>query len=453
MSPEVLGIVMISLMVVSIMIGFPTAFTLMSLGVTFGFLGIGFVVFDLVVQRTFFVMQNDVLVAIPLFLFMGYLIERAGVLDELFHAVQAMFGWLPGSVAVATLATGTIFATATGIVGASVTLLSLLAFPVMMRAKYEKTFAAGAITASGTLGILIPPSVLLILYGFVAGVSVPRLYAGAFLPGFALSALYFGYIITRAKVRPNDAPMMPKELREKLDRRAMFLLILRGFVPIVSLILFVMGAIFLGFATPSEGAALGALGGILLAAAHKRLTFPMIKESVFLTVRASAMVGWLLVGSSIFAAVFARLGGGQVIASLVNGLNLSPEWFFWLAQFLIFLLGWPLEWTEITIIFMPLFLPLLAQYHTKFPSSIAADPFFFGIMAALNQQTSFLSPPVAMSAFYMKGVVGKAITLNEIFKGMYPFMAIQIFAMVVLWLAPWLAYGPADLVYGSQLGR
>ena len=451
MSPELLGLIMIALMVVSIMIGFPTAFTLMALGVTFGFLGIGFVVFDLVVQRTFFVMQNDVLVAIPLFLFMGYLIERAGILDELFHAVQAMFGWLPGSLAVATLATGTIFATATGIVGASVTLLGLLAFPVMMRAKYEKTFAAGAITASGTLGILIPPSVLLILYGFVAGVSVPRLYAGAFLPGFALSGLYLGYIVSRAWLRPKDAPMMPKELREKLDRGAMARLILRGFVPIVSLILFVMGAIFLGFATPSEGAALGALGGILLAAMHRRLNFGMIKESVFLTVRAASMVGWLLVGSSIFAAVFARLGGSAVISSFVTNLNLGPEQFFWLAQILIFLLGWPLEWTEITIIFMPLFLPLLAQYHAKYPDNISTDAFFFGIMAALNQQTSFLSPPVAMSAFYLKGVVGKAITLNQIFVGMYPFMAIQIVAMIVLWFVPWLAYGPANLVYGASL--
>src|SRR2546423_3096963 len=216
MSPEVLGLLMIALMVLSIMIGFPTAFTLMALGVTFGFLGIGFVVFDLVVQRTFFVMQNDVLVAIPLFLFMGYIIERAGILDELFHAVNAMFGWLPGSLAVATLATGTVFATATGIVGASVTLLSLLAFPQMMKARYEKTFAAGAITASGTLGILIPPSVLLILYGFVAGVSVPRLYAGAFLPGFMLSFLYFGYIVIWAKLRPKDAPMLPKSEREQM---------------------------------------------------------------------------------------------------------------------------------------------------------------------------------------------------------------------------------------------
>jgi len=450
MSSEVLGLVMILLMVVSILIGFPTAFTLMSLGVTFGFLGMGFLVFDLVVLRTFFVMQNEVLVAIPLFLFMGYVIERAGILDELFHAVRVMFGWLPGSLAVATLATGTVFATATGIVGASVTLLSLLAFPQMQKARYEKTFSAGAIAASGTLGILIPPSVLLILYGFVAGVSVPRLYAGAFLPGFALAGLYFGYIIIRAIFRPQDAPKVPKELREKLNFSESVLLILRGFVPITALILFVMGAIFLGFATPSEGAALGALGGIGLAAGHRRLTFGMLRESVFLTVRAAAMVGWLLVGSSIFAAVFARLGGGALISTFVTGLDLGPEQFFWVAQGLIFLLGWPLEWTEITIIFMPLFLPLLAQFHAKYPDSIATDPFFFGIMAALNQQTSFLSPPVAMSAFYMKGVVGKAITLNQIFIGMYPFMAIQVFSMLVLWLIPWLAYGPANLVYGSS---
>ena len=256
MSPETLGLIMLVLLVITIMIGFPTAFTLMALGITFGFLGIGFVIFDLVVQRTFFVMQNDVLVAIPLFLFMGYIVERAGILDELFHAVQVMFGWMPGSLAIATLATGTIFATATGIVGASVTLLGLLAFPAMMRAGYNKQYAAGAVTASGTLGILIPPSVLLILYGFVAGVSVPRLYAGAFLPGFALAALYFAYIVFKAKFQPSVAPMVPKELREKVTPPQMAALILRGFLPIVGLILFVLGAIFFGFATPSEGAAL-----------------------------------------------------------------------------------------------------------------------------------------------------------------------------------------------------
>src|SRR3989475_9296757 len=451
MSPEALGLVMLALMVVSILIGFPTAFTLMSLGVAFGFLGMGFLVFDLVVLRTFFVMQNDVLVAIPLFLFMGYIVERAGILDELFHAVQLMFGWLPGSLAVATLATGTIFATATGIVGASVTLLGLLAFPAMLRAGYGKTFAAGTVTASGTLGILIPPSVLLILYGFVAGVSVPRLYAGAFLPGFMLSGLYLAYIVLRARFRPHEAPQIPKEQRERVSTRGMLVVIFRGFVPIISLILLVLGAIYFGLATPSQGAALGALGGIILAAAHKRLSFGMIRESVFLTVRTAAMVGWLLVGSSIFAAVFARLGGAQIIGDTILGLHLSPEVFFWVVQLIIFVLGWPLEWTEITIIFMPLFLPLLATYHQQYPDNIATDAFFFGIMAALNQQTSFLSPPVAMSAYYLKGVAGKAITLNEIFTGMYPFLAIQVVSMGVLWLLPWLAYGPALAIFGPSL--
>jgi tripartite ATP-independent transporter DctM subunit len=450
MSPEALGLTMLALMVVAIMIGFPTAFTLMSLGITFGFLGMGFLVFDLAVQRVFFVMQNDVLVAIPLFLFMGYVIERAGILDELFHAVNVMFGWLPGSLAIATLATGTIFATATGIVGAAVTLLGLLAFPAMLRAGYNKQFAAGTVTASGTLGILIPPSVLLILYGFVAGVSVPRLYAGAFLPGFMLSFLYFGYIVVRAKLRPADAPMLPKDQREKLTGNDTLKLVFRGFVPIVSLILFVLGAIFFGLATPSEGAALGALGGIVLAGFHRRLSFGMIRESVFLTVRTAAMVGWLLVGSSIFAAVFARMGGAQIIGDFILGLHLSPEVFFWVVQIVIFVLGWPLEWTEITIIFMPLFLPLLATYHQQYPDNISTDAFFFGIMAALNQQTSFLSPPVAMSAYYLKGVAGKAITLNQIFSGMYPFLVIQVVSMGVLWLLPWLAFGPAEAVFGPS---
>jgi tripartite ATP-independent transporter DctM subunit len=331
-----------------------------------------------------------------------------------------------------------------------VTLLGLLAFPAMLRAGYNKQFAAGTVTASGTLGILIPPSVLLILYGFVAGVSVPRLYAGAFLPGFMLSGLYLGYIILRSKLRPQDAPMLTKEQREQLTGSEKVRLILRGFVPIVSLILFVLGAIFFGLATPSEGAALGALGGILLAAAHRRLSFSMLRESVFLTVRTASMVGWLLVGSSIFAAVFARLGGAQILGDFILGLHLSPEVFFWVVQIVIFVLGWPLEWTEITIIFMPLFLPLLATYHQQYPDNIATDAFFFGIMAALNQQTSFLSPPVAMSAYYLRGVVGKAITLNEIFSGMYPFLAIQIVSMGVLWLVPWLAFGPATAIFGPS---
>jgi tripartite ATP-independent transporter DctM subunit len=441
MSPEALGIAMLALMVVAILIGFPTAFTLMSLGVTFGFLGIGFRVFDLVVQRTFFVMQNDVLVSIPLFLFMGYLVERAGIVDKLFKSVQLLMGGLPGALAIATLLTGALFATATGIVGASVTLLGLLALPAMMRRGYNVSFGSGVIVAAGTLGILIPPSVLLILYGFIAGVSVPRLYAAAFIPGFILVGFYLVYIIFRAWRNPSIAPALPIEERT-VPLGLIIKMLITGLLPILTLILFVLGAIFFGIATPTEAAALGSLGGLLLAAGHRRLTFSMLKESVFLTLRASAMVGWLLVGSSIFAAVFARLGGAAVVGEFLDGLGLDPIQFVILVQIVIFLLGWPLEWTEITIIFLPLFLPLL--------QANGIDLVWFGVLAALNMQTAFLSPPVAMSAYYLMNVAPKGILLNQIFKGMYPYIFLQILAMVLLYVFPGISTWLPNLVYGER---
>jgi tripartite ATP-independent transporter DctM subunit len=441
LSPEALGIAMLALMVVAILIGFPTAFTLMALGVTFGFLGIGFVVFDLVVQRTFFVMQNDVLVSIPLFLFMGYLVERAGIVDKLFKSVQLLMGGLPGALAIATLLTGALFATATGIVGASVTLLGLLALPAMMRRGYNVSFGSGVIVAAGTLGILIPPSVLLILYGFIAGVSVPRLYAAAFIPGFILVGFYLVYIIFRAWRNPSIAPALPIEERT-VPLPMIIRMLITGLLPILTLILFVLGAIFFGIATPTEAAALGSLGGLLLAAGHRKLTFSMLRESVFLTLRASAMVGWLLVGSSIFAAVFARLGGAAVVGEFLDGLGLDTVQFVILVQIVIFLLGWPLEWTEITIIFLPLFLPLL--------QANGVDLVWFGVLASLNMQTAFLSPPVAMSAYYLMNVAPKGILLNQIFKGMYPYIVLQIAAMVLLYLFPGLATWLPNLVYGTR---
>lgn len=440
MSEQVLGLVMLSLLCVTILIGFPTAFTLMALGVIFGFLGFGGLVFDLLVQRAFAVMTNDVLIAVPTFIFMGYIIERAGTLDRLFRSIQISLGPIRGSLLIATLVTCTVFATATGIVGASVTLIGLLALPAMLKARYEPELSAGTIAAGGTLGILIPPSVLLILYGAVAGVSVPRLYAGAFLPGLMLSALYLLYILVRVYSNPKTAPALPKEQRD-FPVATIIRGVLTSLLPLTLLIGAVLGSILGGVATPTEAAALGALGGLVLAAAYGTLTFQNVKESVFLTARTSAMVGWLFVGSSLFAAVFARLGGSALIEQWVLGLGLSSFQFFWLAQFIIFLLGWPLEWTEITIIFLPLFLPLLAQFNI--------DPLYFGIMVALNQQTSFLSPPVAMSAFYLKGVAPISVTLNQIFRGMYPFMAIQLLAMLVLWLWPDLALWLPRTLYGA----
>ena len=440
MSPEALALLMLGLLVAAILLGFPTAFTLMALGVIFGYLGVGNQVFNLIVQRAYTVMTSDVIIAVPLFIFMGYIIERAGTLNRLFRSVQLIFGPLPGSLLLATLITCTIFATATGIVGASVTLIGLLALPTMLRAKYDPELASGTIAAGGTLGILIPPSVLLILYGAVAGVSVPRLYAGAFFPGLMLSTLYLGYILVRVLTKPSLAPSLPKAERDVPLPRILFMLV-TSFLPLTALIAAVLGSILMGIATPTEAAAMGALGGLILAAAYKSLTFANFKESVFLTARTTAVVGWLFVGSSLFAAVFALLGGSKLIEQFVLGLGLSPVQLFWVAQFIVFLLGWPLEWTEITIIFLPLFLPLLNQFQI--------DPLYFGIMIALNQQTSFLSPPVAMSAFYLKGVAPRSVTLNQIFRGMYPFMAIQILAMLVLWFWPGLAMWLPEVIYGA----
>jgi len=427
LSPEWLGMTMLLLLVVVIMIGFPTAFTLMALGIIFGFVGLQFRVFDLAVNKAFQLMTNDVLIAIPLFLFMGYIIERSGLLDSLFKSVQLATGPLRGSLAIATLITGTIFATATGIVGASVTLLGVLALPAMLRARYQTEFSTGVIAASGTLGILIPPSVLLILYGYVAGVSVPRLYAAAMLPGLTLGGLYFVYVVLRPYVQKDVAPALPKEERDH-PIGTVLLMLLKGLVPITVLIGFVLLSILFGVATPTEAAALGALGGLVLAALYRRLSFANLKESVFLTMRTSAMVGWLLIGSSLFSGVFALLGGSRLLGDFVNGFGLNAVGFFWLMMVIVFFLGWPLEWTEITIIFLPLFLPLATAF--------GIDLVYLGVMLAINQQTSFLSPPVAMSAYYLMGVAPKGVRLNQIFKGMYPFMAIQLAALAIVWFVP-----------------
>ncbi|AFY77381.1 TRAP transporter, DctM subunit [Pleurocapsa sp. PCC 7327] len=438
MSQEVLGVIMLIVMVLAILLGFPTAFTLMGLGVIFGFIGAGPLVFELLVQRTYGVMTNDVLLAIPLFIFMGYIIERAGILDDLFRSIQLVMGPIRGSLAIATLLTCTIFATATGIVGAAVTLMGLLALPAMLRANYEVKFSTGIIAAGGTLGILIPPSVLLILYGATAGVSVPKLYAGAFIPGLLLSLSYLIYLLVRVYTNPNLGPALPKEERT-VPLPKLLRMLATSFLPITVLILSVLGAILFGIATPTEAAAVGAIGGLVLAAFHRQLTFQNLKESVYLSMRSSAMVCWLFIGSSIFAAVFALLGGSSAIEQFVTGLGLPPTLFLIVVLIIIFLLGWPLEWTEIIVIFMPIFLPLLDRFDI--------DPLMFGILNALNLQTSFLSPPVAMSAFYLKGVAPKHITINQIFAGMYPYMALQLAVMLLVMIFPNLVYFLPNLLF------
>ncbi|HUP94844.1 MAG TPA: TRAP transporter large permease subunit [Burkholderiales bacterium] len=649
MSSGHLGLLMLALIVVGIMLGFPTAFTLMGMGVFFAWLAYRSVnpdlamrqVLDLFVQRSYGVMSNDVLIAVPLFVFMGYLVERAALIDKLFRALHLATARVPGSLAVATIVTCAIFATATGIVGAVVTLMGLLAFPAMLKAGYNVKVSAGAVTAGGCLGILIPPSVLLIVYGATAGVSVVQLYAGAFFPGIMLAGLYLAYVIVLAKWRPELMPPLPEEQRhvplpavaQRLSQRGkhalaglfsavrssppdvskrtvlgqlfvsltplfavvallgmmwhlatvpvievntaglglttgssadtkdeastgleappaesgglseppaestatpssgvaeppkeeakpeaaappvtstpagskatagapvaeskapdatvaavaparlptpdwlwitlcisvvvlgivyflwtwerleVFKMLLTSFFPLALLILAVLGSIVFGLATPTEAAAVGAFGGFLLAIAYRFIEHwrsvpkgkpksaaigssikelgSILKDSSFLTAKTSAMVCWLFIGSAIFSAAFALLGGQELVEKWVLSLDMTPIQFMILAQFIIFILGWPLEWTEIIVIFMPIFIPLLPHFNI--------DPLFFGLLVALNLQTAFLSPPVAMAAFYLKGVAPPHVTLNQIFAGMMPFMAIQVIALVLLYVFP-----------------
>lgn len=437
-NPE-LGVVMLVLFIVFIMFGFPIAFTLMALGVGFGYWAMGDNVFALVVQRAYSVMASDVLVSIPLFIFMGYIIERANILDRLFHSIQLALGNVPGSLAIATLATCAIFATATGIVGAVVTLMGLLAFPAMLRAGYDVRLSAGVVCAGGCLGILIPPSVMLILYGATAGVSVPKLYAGALFPGLLLAGLYMIYVLVRCWLNPALAPKLPREETDVPWLKVWWALA-TSFFPLTILIMSVLGAIFFGLATPTEAAAIGSLGSLILAAAYRALTFGKVKESVILTARTSAMVCWLFVGSYIFSSIFAILGGHEPIKNLVTALNLSPTMFLIVAQLIIFILGWPLEWTEIIVIFVPIFLPLLQFFQI--------DPLFFGILIALNIQTSFLSPPVAMAPFYLKGIAPPHVTINQIFSGVMPFLWIVLVAMVLVYIFPGIALWLPKYLYG-----
>jgi tripartite ATP-independent transporter DctM subunit len=436
-----LGVLMLVLFVFFIMLGFPIAFTLMALGVFFGYLAYDDMnkVAALLVQRTWSVMTNDVLISVPLFVFMGYVIERANILDRLFRSIQLAAGGLPASLAVATLLTCALFATATGIVGAVVTLMGLLAFPAMLKHGYDKKLAAGVVCAGGCLGILIPPSVMLILYGATAGVSVVKLYAGAFFPGLMLAGLYIAYVILRGWLNPALAPALPAE-----ERNVPFTYVVRqlfeSFVPLATLIGCVLGAILMGLATPSEAAAIGALGALVLAVAYRSFTAEKLKESVYLTARTSAMVGWLFVGSFMFSAVFAALGGDSVIKDFVVALDLSPTTFLIISQIIIFILGWPLEWTEIIVIFVPIFLPLLEHF--------GIDPLFFGLLIALNIQTSFLSPPVAMAPFYLKGVAPPGVSINEIFSGVMPFIFIVILAMALLYAFPGIGLWLPNYLYG-----
>ena len=442
--PQV-AILMLSVFIFLVLLGFPIAFTLIAMGVGFGYYAyfqegnlLLNQIFYLLNQNTYSVMENDVLVAIPLFLFMGYVVERANIVNRLFFSLQLATRHLPGSMAVAALATCAIFATASGIIGAVVTLMGLLAFPAMVKANYNRGFASGVICAGGTLGILIPPSIMLIVYAAIAELSPLRLYAAAIFPGFLLAGFYMIYVVGYAFFKPSIAP---KPVEEEIpETKVIILQLMTSFLPLALLIMSVLGSILLGLATPAEAAAIGASGGLFLAFCYKSLTFEGLKQSVFLTAKTTAMVCWLFVGSWTFASVFSYLGGHTVVEHWILGFNLEPWQFLVLVQIIIFLLGWPLEWTEILIIFVPIFLPMLDTF--------GVNPYFFAMLVALNLQTSFLTPPMAMAAYYLKGVVGDEIELVDIFKNIAPYLIIVIFTMVLMYNFPQIALFLPDYFFG-----
>ncbi|MDG1353205.1 MAG: TRAP transporter large permease subunit [Sulfitobacter sp.] len=452
-NPEV-ALIMLGLFIVFVLLGFPIAFTLLAMGVGFGYYAYhqaGSVetfsdifnnnIFYLVNQNTYSVMENPTLVAIPLFLFMGYVVERANIVDKLFFSLYMAARNLPGSLAIAALLTCAVFSTASGIVGAVVTLMGLLAFPAMANANYNKSFAAGVICAGGTLGILIPPSIMLIVYAAIADLSPLRLYAAAVFPGLLLAGLYIVYVIIRVWFNPSLAP---KPTMENIPPpKEIYLDLLKSFVPLTVLIALVLGSILGGLATPAEAAAMGALGGMVLAVLYRSMSWLKLKESVFLTAKATAMVCWLFVGSWTFASVFSYLGGHDLIAHWVGGMELEPWEFLVLAQVIIFLLGWPLEWSEILIIFVPIFLPLLEVF--------GVNPYFFAMLIALNLQTSFLTPPMAMSAYYLKGVLKNQIELMEIFRGIMPYLGIVILTMCLMYAFPGIALWFPDYLFGPYI--
>jgi tripartite ATP-independent transporter DctM subunit len=447
-NPEV-ALLMMGIFLFVVLLGFPIAFTLMAMGIGFGYYAFYDPVlmehifdnriFQLFVQNTYSVMDNNVLTAVPLFLFMGYLVERAGIVSKLFFAIRLAAHNLPGSMAVAALITCTLFSTATGIIGAVVTLMGLLAWPAMIKAGYDKKFASGVICAGGCLGILIPPSIMLIVYSVIAQLSPLRLFAAAIFPGLLLAGLYISYAIIRAWIDPSIAP---KPKAEDIPPRAEILKeVLVSFVPLFGLIMLVLGTILAGMATPAEAAAAGAFGAILLSWFYRTLTWQGFKESVFLTAKTTAMIMWLFIGSWTFSSVFSYLGGHEIFEHFFKSIEITTWQFLIITQIIIFLLGWPLEWTEILIIFVPIFLPLLEVFDV--------NPYFFAMLIALNLQTSFLTPPMAMSAYYLKGVQKNNVELMEIFAGIMPFLGIVIFAMFLMYMFPGIALWLPETLFAN----
>ncbi|MFQ5827687.1 MAG: TRAP transporter large permease subunit [Candidatus Methylomirabilia bacterium] len=437
MSPELLGVILLVCLLSGIFIGFPIAFTLIILGVVFGYIGFGPTVFYLMVFQAFGFMKEETLAAVPLFIFMGHILERAGLMERLFRSFQFILGGVRGSLYLGVLATATIFATATGIIGASVTVIGMMAAPEMTKSRYDPSLSAGVITAGGCLGILIPPSVMLVVMGPVLGVSVIHLFAAAIIPGLILSGLYIAYTMIRCYVNPELGPVLPKEER-LASPLAIALEFLSGIVPLAFVVFAALGSIIAGLATPTEAAAMAATGAVLLTLVYGRLNWQTVKDAALKTLQTSSFILFLAVASNIYGAVFTRLGTGTLIANALLQLPLPPRGLLALLMMVIFLLGWPLEWPAIVFIFVPVFLPVVL--------ALKFDLVWFGALLAVNLQTAYLSPPVAMAAYYLKAVAPDW-DLLKIYRGMFEFMLLQMLGLAIVFAFPQVALWLPNLLF------
>ena len=436
---ELLGIVLLFSLIAGIFVGFPIAFTLMILALVFGYIGFGGIVFDLMVFQSLGMMKEETLAAVPLFIFMGHILEQAGLMERLFKSFQFILAPVRGSLYLGVLLTATIFATATGIIGASVTVMGLMAAPVMIRAGYDPKLSAGSIAAGGTLGILIPPSVMLVVMGPVLGVSVIHLFAAAIVPGVLLSGLYIGYAMLRSFLNPQLGPPLPLEERAT-SYTQIIVEFISGIVPLGAIIFAALGSIIFGLATPTEAAAMGAFGATLLTAMYRRLTFPVLRDASYKTIQTSSMVLFLAVASNVYGSVFTRLGTGTWLASTILAIPVPPLALLALLMIVIFLLGWPLEWPAIILIFLPIFLPVV--------QALKFDLVWFGTLVAVNLQTAFLSPPVAMAAYYLKSVAPQW-ELRDIYRGMFDFMILQVIGLAAVFFFPDVALWLPRVLFGD----
>jgi tripartite ATP-independent transporter DctM subunit len=439
MTPEILGLVLIGVMLFAIFVGFPISFTLIFLGFVFGYIGFGKVVFYLMTFQFYSVMSEQTLAAVPLFIFMGIMMEQAGLMERLFSAVQLMLSRVRGALYVAVLFVSTIFAAATGIVGASVTILGIMAAKTMNRSGYDVKLAAGTITAGGTLGILIPPSIMLVVMGPVLEVPVTDLFAGAIIPGVMLAFMYMAYALIRCWLNPTLGPVLPEEDRAE-NMGEIWREFILGLVPPAALVAFALGSILFGLATPTEGAGCGALGAMFLTLVYRKMTRKKLFDALVKTLEISALILFLVAASNFFGAVFSRLGTPTMLTEFLLDLDLNRYVILFIIMALIFLLGWPLEWVPIVLIIVPILIPLVEK--------LGFDLTWFGILVAVNLQTAWLSPPVALSAYFLKGVVPEW-PLKDIYLGMMQFMGIQMLGLVLIIIFPAIALWLPGYIYGN----